>query len=111
MLSNVDLTQNGHLIIHDLNEKNLGVYECQVKPKKKHTNQVIKKQININFSHQKIDEDYDENNIHNNKIFTKLPPLVRIVPIHMDVREGGRVELECESGMNFNLNKPFKCIA
>ena len=88
MLQNVNLNRLGHLIIENLSDDNLGVYECHVKNKK---NKIIKKIININFIH----------NIHpiNDNKNNKLPPVVRIVPIHMDVREGGRIELECESGM------------
>lgn len=94
MLSNVDLTRKGFLTIHDLSEENLGIYECHVRNSH---NKLIKKQINIDFSNR-IDSDHHRFNHIDYENANKLPPVVRIVPIHMDVREGGRIELECESG-------------
>jgi hypothetical protein len=95
MLSNVDLSRKGLLTIHDLSEENLGIYECHVRNSH---NKLIKKRININFVNR-IDRNHYHYNHHNhNEDYNKLPPVVRIIPIHMDVREGGRIELECESG-------------
>ncbi len=94
MLPNVDLTRKGFLTIHDLSEENLGVYECHVRNSH---NKLIKKRININFFNR-IDNKYHHSKNHYYENSNKLPPTVRIVPIHMDVREGGRIELECESG-------------
>jgi hypothetical protein len=72
---------SGRLIFNKDGEHAAGTYECLVET---NSNRIIRKELTIE---PPSSSSVDQKKLH-----------VKIVPIHLDTREGGRVELECQTG-------------
>lgn len=79
---------SGRLIFNKLRPEDYGSYTCVVETD---SGRLIRKEFIVGDRHSVGDAEH----IHHSK-----PPVVRIIPIIKDVREGGRIELECETGIN-----------
>jgi hypothetical protein len=83
-------TKNGQLFIHQITDEEVGSYTCIVITRDGHT---IRKQIHLRLKSRKKDT-------------RDMKPSVKIVPISSDIRQGGRIELECKTG-NFDSKYLF----
>ena len=90
-------TTNGNLKIYNIQKEDFTEYTCMVITLE---NKLIKKSFVLKqveyFKPKVVPNDSSD-------ISRDMKPKVRIIPIEKDIREGGRIELECESGQFNNI--------